>query len=91
MTLSDHARVKFTPQYKLERKYNVSIAFQKITYNHYMSTRKHRSITTVQYYLPVTTAPSMARALVMAGEECKLRTLAGARGLNLLTAPLPGS
>jgi hypothetical protein len=36
-------------------------------------------------------APSMARALVMAGEERELWALAGARGLNLLAAPLLGS
>jgi hypothetical protein len=36
-------------------------------------------------------APSLAKALVMAGEERKLWALAGARGLNLLTTPLLGS
>jgi hypothetical protein len=36
-------------------------------------------------------APSIARALVMAGEERELWALAGARGLNLLAAPLLGS
>jgi hypothetical protein len=44
---------KLAPRCKLEKKYNVSIAFQEINYNQYMSTRKHRPITTVQYYLPV--------------------------------------
>jgi hypothetical protein len=33
----------------------------------------------------------MARALAMAGEERELWALAGARGLNLLAAPLLGS
>ncbi|WVZ76088.1 hypothetical protein U9M48_024090, partial [Paspalum notatum var. saurae] len=33
-------------------------------------------------------APSVAAALVIAGEECRLWALAGARGLSLLTDPL---
>jgi hypothetical protein len=33
-------------------------------------------------------APSLTRALVMAVEERKLWVLEGAKGLNLLTAPL---
>ena len=35
-------------------------------------------------------APSIAGALAMAGEERQLWTLAGARGLSLLSAHLPG-
>jgi len=35
-------------------------------------------------------APSVARALVVAGEERRLWTTAGARGLSLLSAHLPG-
>jgi hypothetical protein len=45
---------KISSTVKIEKNiYNISIAFQEITYNHYMSTMKHRPITTVQYYLPV--------------------------------------
>jgi hypothetical protein len=33
-------------------------------------------------------APNLIGALVMAGEERKLWVLAGAKGLNFLTAPL---
>jgi hypothetical protein len=32
-------------------------------------------------------APSMTRALMLAAEDHKIWSLAGARGLNLLTAP----
>jgi hypothetical protein len=35
-------------------------------------------------------APSVAGALILAREECRLWTSAGARGLSLLSAPLPG-
>jgi hypothetical protein len=35
--------------------------------------------------------PSVARALVAAGEEHRLWCMAGARGLSFLTAPLPDS
>ena len=35
-------------------------------------------------------APSVAGALVVAGEERRLWTMAGARGLSLLSAHLPG-
>ncbi|GJN12750.1 hypothetical protein PR202_ga31057 [Eleusine coracana subsp. coracana] len=35
-------------------------------------------------------APSLAGLLVATGEERRLWTMAGARGLSLLTAPLPG-
>jgi hypothetical protein len=35
-------------------------------------------------------APSVAGALILAGQERRLWISAGARGLSLLSAPLPG-